>query len=81
MCVCQRGMGELSGGGIYQCDKCKEAAAKSYDKAEYFGVSGSNIHRVTGKRVDTHALEEYPILTKNRQKSNNPNELLRYGKY
>jgi hypothetical protein len=80
MCVCQRGTGELSGGGIYQCDKCKQAALV-YDKAAHYGVSGSNIHRITGKKVDTHTLDEYPIQTKNRQKSNNPNELLRYGKY
>jgi len=80
MCDCRRYQGELTYNNGYLCDKCK-AAAKVYDKAAHYSVAGSNTHRITGRHIDTHALEEYPIETKNRNKSNNPNELLRYGKY
>jgi len=79
MCDCKQGQGELSNNGDYRCPACitKDAV---YDKAEHYAVAGSNIHRKTGKRVDTHYLEAYSTH-RDKVKSHVTTELKRFGAY
>ena len=79
MCLCGQGQGELSNNGDYRCPACiaKDAV---YDKAEHYSIAGSNIHRKTGKRVDTHHLEAY-YTHRDKVRSNVAKEINRYGMY
>ena len=79
MCLCGQGQGELSNNGDYRCPACiaKDAV---YDKAEHYAIAGSNIHRKTGKRVDTHHLEAY-YTHRDKVRSNVAKEINRYGMY
>jgi len=79
MCLCGQGQGELSNNGDYRCPACitKDAV---YDKAEHYAIAGSNIHRKTGKRVDTHYLEAYSTH-RDKTKSHVTTELKRFGAY
>ena len=79
MCLCGQGQGELSNNGDYRCPACiaKDAV---YDKAEHYSIAGSNIHRKTGKRVDTHHLEAY-YTHRDKVRSNVAKEINRHGMY
>jgi ferredoxin-thioredoxin reductase catalytic subunit len=79
LCDCKQAQGELSNNGDYRCPRCiaKDAV---YDKAEYYSVSGSNIHRITGKKIDTHNLEPYQTH-RDKVKSHVTAELKRFGAY
>jgi len=67
--------------GDYVCPGCKSKQRVNIeDINKHYGIAGSNYHRQTGKRVDTHAYEPY-VTAKDLIKSNVDKEINRHGMY
>lgn len=67
--------------GDHICESCVSKQRHRIDDiSKHYGIAGSNIHRQTGKHVDTHAYEPYSTA-KDRIKSNVAKEINRHGMY
>jgi hypothetical protein len=62
MCACNQ-PGELHAGGYYTCKSCQKKS-DIHSPSEYYGTAGSNLHRKTGKPVDTHILATHKLNLK-----------------